>query len=404
MGPSRRSPRRGTALTFLDQSDALARCVRCGLCLPHCPTFRISGDEAESPRGRIVLAQGLLDGMVAADASFVAHMDGCLHCGACESVCPAGVPFTGIMDAVRGEVPAATWPSRALRWSIRHPRLLALASRFGRIIGRLQGGTPGTGGGALRRALRLTRLLGHPARPRGSAPAPGGRVALFTGCLDPHLHASAVTDAAWVIRALGYQLVVPPTQVCCGGLHQHAGDAAVATELRAANDAVFAAAAVDAVVFLSSGCGMTLMHGDDELAAKCREICSWVDEVLAHEDRHLAPVPGPVALHRPCTARNMLPDPGGVARMLGRLPGLRVLEVDAAAGCCGAAGSYMIDQGERADRLGALAAAALPGGAEPITSNLGCALQLAIHSGRAQALRHPISLLRAALEDGGSID
>jgi glycolate dehydrogenase iron-sulfur subunit len=387
--------------------DALDRCVRCGLCLPHCPTFRLSGDEAESPRGRIILIQGLLDGTIAPDHVLRQHLDACLLCRACESVCPAAVPFAEIMDTARPSVPPQGRVSRWLRGAIIRPRLLTAAMVAARLFAVLIRIRPVGGGSSLRRALGLLRFVRPRARPEAAArddrrPS-DRRVGLFVGCLDPWLHPRAVEDAAWVIRALGHTAVIPADQVCCGALHQHAGAADAAAELRRRNIAAFETAQVDTLLSLSTGCGMTLTQGDDTLASVSTDICTWVAQHLPEAGAKLATVHGRVTLHRPCSAKYGSDDAESPLRLLQSIPGLEVHRAGPGAGCCGAAGSYMIDQGATADRLGELAVAELDPTAVAVTPNLGCALQLATHTDRNDPALHPISVLRMALSGGGSI-
>jgi glycolate dehydrogenase iron-sulfur subunit len=397
----------------IDLADGLDRCVRCGLCLPHCPTFELTGDEAESPRGRVVLIQAMLDGTLRSDASTRDHLDSCLHCRRCETACPAEVEFGALMDGAQALLRrrgsnAEGWVSRGLRAVTRRHWAMAFAMRAARHLTWLFPTHDRAGVSRLGRAWNLARFARERARPSPapdtSTSRPGGtRVALFTGCLDPWMHPRAVEDAAWVIERLGHQLVIPDGQGCCGALHQHAGDQACADALRATNHAVFEQIAADHIVFLSTGCGMTLAEGEPQMTTEPLELCAWIERVFADEPPRLAPVEGRISVHQPCSAKFAGTGSDAAQRLLSRIPRLDVQALQRSPGCCGAAGSYMIDHGAHADRLGRAIVAALGPDSTPVTPNLGCALQIATHSGRREPALHPVSVLRVALDGGGSI-
>lgn len=387
--------------------------MQCGACLPHCPTYRLARDEAESPRGRIALARALAEGRLAPEPRLAGHIDRCLGCRACEAVCPSEVPYGALLDQTRALLAPRRPPGaavRALRRVAASPRLaaaaaalLAAARTAGllRLAAALEGPLPG-----LARLSRQAPRPGRPPRP-GRHPPHGtarGRVQLFTGCIARHAQAPALHAAVAVLRRLGYEVHVPAAQRCCGALHAHGGDPAGAAALAAANLRAFAGD--DPVLFLDSGCGAQLVeygrwHPEGEtLARRARELCAflaeaaWPQPAARHEAR--------IALHTPCTHRRVLRDPEAGRRLLARIPGLEVVPLADNAFCCGAAGEYVLTHADwaealRAPKIEALAAAAPDAVA---TTNIGCRLHLAAGlaaRGLAVPVLHPVEILARAL-------
>lgn len=403
------------------------RCVKCGLCTPHCPTYALERDEAESPRGRIALMQGLAAGMLAPGERLITHLDNCLGCRACERVCPAGVPYGELLDATRDHLEAArsrSWPGRLLRaalfGAVARPRRLRALSRALRLYQRCGLQRLARGSGLLKR-LRLARLEARlpplPGRAKWSAryPAPAkerGRVALFTGCISEVADQPTLHAAVRVLNALGYAVDVPQGQTCCGALHQHNGASAEALALARANLRAFAEA--DAVVYVASGCGAQLAEYpllgwassvEREVAATLAGRVHEISDFLHHCDWSevsLAPLPAPVAVHVPCTQRNVLRQPDSAERLLRRIPELDIRPLPGNERCCGAAGSHVLSHPEMADalrrpKLDALLAA------RPrylATTNIGCALHLADGlrgAGAPVEVVHPVVLIERQL-------
>lgn len=392
------------------------RCVKCGLCLPHCPTYRLTQDEAESPRGRIALMQGLATGQLAMSPRLELHLDQCLTCRNCEPVCPADVPYGQLIDAGRALLnekrPArqrmlrwlAPWAvdpvlRRSLHW------LLWLYQRFGvlrlfRLVVRK---------GPL---ARLTHYLPPLARPRDlprlSAPAsaPRGRVALFTGCVSEVAEQSVLQDAIYLLTRLGYEVQAPSTQVCCGALHLHNGDEPTARRLAAENLQAFSGK-YDAIVGSASGCTATLreygllLPEAGQFSDQVQSLCQFLDSVWPAE-LGLAPLPARAAVQDPCTLRNVLRQADAPYRLLRRIPQLEVLALAENNQCCGAAGSYFLSEPEMADKLAEKKIAALRE-LKPeylLSSNVGCALHLRAaltRDGLAVPVLHPVQLLARQL-------
>lgn len=357
------------------------RCVKCALCLPHCPTYRLKGEEGDSPRGRIALIQAVAEGSLIPTAATREHLEGCLTCRACEAVCPAGVPYGRLIDAARAELPIrgrASPLSRLVRRAVAHPALLAALLRAGRVLA-----LP-----LLPRRLRAVLSGAGARRPRlARGPAGGRPLQLFLGCVARALDTDALAASAELLAAAGHRVEVPRRQSCCGALALHAGRRGEAQRFARRNLAAFRGAAP--VVGTASACTVQLREYDRVLGAggdfarRVTDAGSLLAAAL--EDGRLvarrdAP-PRRLALHTPCTQRNVLRS-DAPRRCLAALPGLAVTEL--APGCCGAAGSYFLDRPRDAAALRApLIRAIADAGAEcVVTTNVGCRLHLQTGLGR----------------------
>ncbi|MEW7977291.1 MAG: (Fe-S)-binding protein [Candidatus Sedimenticola endophacoides] len=390
-----------------DLLQAADQCVKCGLCLPHCPTYRLSRDEGDSPRGRIALIQALAREELEAD-DVRRPLGRCLLCRNCERACPSGVRYARLLDAARGlpggAVPAPRWLARLpYRSGLR--RLLAYygASRLRPLVRHL-------GGARLR---RLDALL--PATPAAAAPwgvrhhprrPDGTRVGLFLGCATQVTEAGALRAAITVLKRLGAEVVIPPDQGCCGAMHQHNGDAHRALEMARRNRRAFGAQPLDAVIGIASGCLLQLLEPPDGAApdAPPREICRYLNASPSLDRLSLAPLGQRVALHAPCSER-ALPGPGGESeRLLRRIPGIRLLRLGGE-DCCGGAGTHLLNQRQLAETLRQPLLDTLAGEAVGIlaTTNSGCAIHLR-EGIRARGLDievvHPVELIARQLREG----
>ncbi|HEX2486839.1 MAG TPA: heterodisulfide reductase-related iron-sulfur binding cluster [Myxococcota bacterium] len=396
-------------------------CVHCGLCLPACPTYRVTGRETSSPRGRVALMRGVAEGRLALDAlAEEAYL--CLGCRACETACPSGVRFGALLEETRAAVERAGLRSGvakrietfALGAVIPKPRRLRLAVDLVALAQRLRLDR-------LARALlpaRVARLVALapavppraerarlPARIAPLAPM-RGRVALFEGCIMPELFGAVNAATARVLAREGFEVVVPRGQGCCGALQAHAGNPAAARDLAAANVAAFAQGEVDAVVVNSAGCGAALREAGDwlgpagaGLAARVRDVCEFLDDVGLRGA--YGPVRGTLCYDDPCHLIHGQRVDAAPRRLLARIPELRLVPHADPGSCCGAAGIYNLTHAAMSNaildrKLDALAAA------DPdwiATGNPGCILQL--RSGvAARGLRasvvHPVELLDRA--------
>ncbi len=363
------------------------RCVQCGLCLPVCPTYATDRIETESPRGRIALAKAWSTGRIAPTAAGDAHLDHCLGCRNCESACPAGVDYGRLLVAARAEQRQRRRPGptqRALEALSAHPRGL------GRLLDayrRLHPALP-----ASWRVLPRPPRPAPPGRPFDPADDARPRVAVFEGCVarayEPRVRAALDRLCA----AVGVTLVAPTGQTCCGSLHAHAGDTRRAHRLADANRAAFAGHST--VLTLASGCHEAVAAALPEGVGR-----DAVDFLHAHAGRlRFRPLEARVALHLPCTQRNGSRSGAALRALLGRVPGLDIHPLDAGHGCCGAAGTQMLVDPERAalhrqpllDALDAIRPDRV------LSANIGCRLHLA--NGTPLPVQHPLELLAGQLQ------
>lgn len=402
------------------------RCVKCGLCLPHCPTYRASLDESESPRGRIALLQGLAGGPLQDSPTLRTHLDHCLDCRSCERVCPAGVEYETLLDtgrqwlAQRRRAPLAERIGLALLARPRHlarlNNLLWLYQKSGleRLL-RLAGLSRLPG-------LRLSRLL-PPLKPArhwraslGPASGARGRVALFSGCLGDTLEQDTIAAARKVLMQLGYRVDVVPQQTCCGALAQHSGDADQALALARRNLAAFEPDQVEAILYTATGCGAQLVKYPEldwpteperqrarAFADKLMEITTFLGQVEWPADLPIKSSQARVAIHEPCSQRNGLRLPEPAAALLARIPGLQLVPLAGNDQCCGAAGSYMLREPQRAARLRETKLAAIQAlqADVVVTTNPGCSLFLNAglrEPGQQGRVVHPVVVLAQALE------
>ena len=376
-------------------------CVHCGLCLPACPTYELSGLETESPRGRIALFRAMAEGRVADPGSLTAHFDQCLGCRACESLCPSGVQYGEVLQGARAVLrPGSRLARLLLRHVVPHKRRLRVAFRLGRFAESLGLRALGTRLGWVPAAAE--ELV--PWIPRGPERAPlvgtfeaegerRGTVALFTGCITEQLFGDLNRRTRDLLVANGFRVVCPPAQRCCGALAAHAGELDIADELARHNELVFED--FDVVIHNASGCGAAMReHGP--LAAKSRDICAFLAEVGLRATP--ARFPHRVAYDDPCHLCHGQGVRAAPRELLAEVPELELVPHADPESCCGSAGTFNLSQPEIAAQIGARKAAALlASGADVVaTGNPGCILQVRAHlrrSGAAVRVVHPVELL-----------
>lgn len=399
--------------TLLELAD---RCVMCGLCLPHCPTYRLLRNEADSPRGRIALMQAVATGKLEADNELCRHLDRCLACRACERMCPSKVEYGRLIDTTRDRLdrPAGKALDSLLQAVADKQKLQRGATalrgyqRSGlQWLARKSGLLKGLDLGALEALLPAipdaVKLNAHyPA----SAPARGA-VGLFVGCIGSVMEGELQLATIRLLNVLGYDVHIPAGQGCCGSLHQHNGERGGAAALAQANSAAFAGLELEAVISTASGCAAQLFEYpalyDETLGAPLYEVCDFLQQYWPEDGPPLKHQPLRAVLHLPCTQRNVLRRPDAAAELLARIPDL---ELEPLAGndlCCGAAGSYMLTQPELAAELRQVKLDALQR-QQPallLSNNTGCAMHLA-NGMRAQGIElevlHPVLLLARSLD------
>jgi glycolate oxidase iron-sulfur subunit len=393
---------------LLDLAD---QCVMCGLCLPHCPTYRISLDEAESPRGRIALARSIAGGRLAPSPTALAHLDQCLACLSCQKVCPSEVRYEEIITRTRAALaPQRERPDFVSRLLTNPQRLTSLA-RMGALL-RASRWLPWLARafpyGSRWRALgeRIPELpVAAPAHPIRSLAHDRGRVTLFLGCVasvyDRDTHAAARS----LLEALGYEVAVPQGTPCCGALARHAGDAAAAYRLSSEARAALAATGGETVLVSASGCfGDLRDHASSEAGPAIVDISAFIARDEAFSRLRFRPLAARAVLHLPCTQVNVVGAIPSIRALLARIPGLTVLDLPEQPRCCGAAGAYAIEHPEIADRLLAekLDQAKTQQPDLILTTNIGCRMHLAngLRDRNAEVpVVHPLALLAQQLEN-----
>jgi glycolate dehydrogenase iron-sulfur subunit len=385
-----------------------ARCVHCGLCLNHCPTYRLWHLEADSPRGRIRQMIHVENGEARVNATFVSHIDKCLDCRACETACPSGVEYGKLVEYARARIakeykrPFASRLARrfAYRSLLPYPRRIAVAARILRFYQRSGLQSLARRSGTLK-ALGLTereRLLprinrrffferlGTTFEATGERRA---RVAFFAGCVA-NVTFTALNEATIrVLTANGCEVAVPKLQFCCGALAAHAGEREAARKLARKNLAAFHAEDYDAIVTNAAGCGSTLKEyshlfgqGDSEIeqAREFEEKVRDVTEFLAQLEisAELKSIPARVTYQDSCHLLHGQKIGEAPRKLLRSIPELEFVELPHSDLCCGSAGVYNITETQTSlELLAEKMECAKKTGAEIIaTANPGCLLQL----------------------------
>jgi len=390
--------------------EGVNQCVHCGLCLAYCPTFSELGTEMDSPRGRILLIKSLAEGRIGLTDSSVEHLSLCLDCRACETVCPAGVPYGRLIEAAKAEIEhqrPGGLIRRTFRWVnfgllLGHPRVLALAAAGLRLY-------QASGLQSLVRRSGLVRLLPGtlsaweallPSLPRAAdraplpplTPAEGtrrGRVAMLTGCVQAVVFGAHNRATARVLAKNGWDVLAPREQGCCGALNAHGGDHARALEMARRTIDVFEGTGAEAVVVNTSGCGAhmkaygTLLADDPDYAERARRFAASVrdlSEFLAAAPLRgpLEPVPLTATYHDPCHVVHGQKIRSAPRQLLAQVPGLRLVELPESDWCCGSAGIYNLTQPEMATRLlrRKVGHVTSTGAEAVVTANPGCILQI----------------------------
>ena len=413
----------------------VADCVHCGFCLPTCPTYLLWGRETDSPRGRIALIKGGLEGQTAITDRFVRHFDTCLGCMACVTSCPSGVQYDKLVEATRPQIERRVdrtladrlfrriifglfpYPGRlrlvagklwayqqfGLQWLVRASGVLSL------LPARLR---------AMESVLPAVSLRGAWSRPPLRVPPTGERrrrVGLLLGCVQRVFFNEVNAATIRVLAAEGCEVVVPQSQGCCGALMLHSGLETDAAQMaRRFIDAFEAEAAdVDTIVINAAGCGSTLkgyghLLRDDPvyaerarmLAGKCKDISELLDELEPRAPRH--PVPLRIAYHDACHLRHAQGVRDEPRRVLGTIPGLELCEIPEAEICCGSAGIYNLVEPDTASDLGDRKARHIQttGATAVVSSNPGCLLQIASRleqTGTTMRTYHMVEVLDASI-------
>ena len=384
--------------------DDLATCVHCGLCLDACPTFRVTGLETESPRGRIYLMTQWKRGTMALEEEQVRHIDLCLGCRTCEAVCPSGVPYGRIIEAGRAEVerlrrPAAkrTLSRVALRQLLAHPARLRAAGAVTRAAQALKLTS------VVRSGRQLPPLRPQFRRPAGNVATAIGprkyRVAFLVGCVMPILYPESHQAAVKLLQLAGCEVWFPPGERCCGALFAHNGDLESAERLRDANTSTYLAGTFDALVVDSAGCGAHLKDFYPDLKGRVKDITEWLVEIglPAPKQEVKLRVTYQDACHL-AHAQRIKKQPRDLIRSL---PGVELVEMRHPEICCGAAGLYSTLEPTMSNRIlqEKLADLSATRADVVVTANPGCQMQLGAGlraSGATMRVQHVTELLASA--------
>jgi glycolate dehydrogenase iron-sulfur subunit len=381
---------------FLDYDKSLT-CIHCGLCLSSCPTYLETGNENESPRGRIYLMRAVQDGRLPVDDTTTRHIDLCLGCRACEAVCPSGVPYGELLEATRdhfeknyrrslgqrllrrlliekifpfpARLKAALWPVRWMQ-ALRAQRWLPPFARE-----------------ALALLPAKTKEVCLPEISPATMTPARGRVGFVSGCVMSVLFGETNAASVRLLNRAGYEVVTPPGQGCCGALYAHGGNLAEARACARRNIAVFESEDLDAIIINAAGCGSTLkeyghlLHEDPvwaergrQFSAKVKDLTEWLTPSLFSERGAFRAVTYHDACHLAHPQR-ITRQPRELVRAVAGAAFVALPESDV---CCGSAGSYNLTEPEMADRLQRRKIEnILKTGAEVVvTTNPGCLLQI----------------------------
>lgn len=409
-------------------------CVHCGLCTASCPTYVETGDENDSPRGRIYLMRAVADGRLGVSPEVRRHLDLCLDCRACETACPSGVQYGSIIEPFKVALQQSATPSQRtpmlqrliLHHLFPYPNRVRAALAPARLFQRL---------GLMDLADRsgLTRLLPTTLRrmqamlPTLKPPGPRlpdvlppigpkrARVALFLGCVSDAMSPETNAATARVLQYNGCEVVIPRGQVCCGAIHYHSGVEGPAVEFARQNIRVFNPDEFDAIIVNVAGCGAMLkdyahlLPLDDRDAAarfvaRVRDVSEFLVALGPIAPKH--PLPITATYHDACHLCHAQQIRSQPRQLLGLIPGLTLAPLNESELCCGAAGTYNLTQPEMSERLGSRKMYNLTAtGAETVvTGNIGCILQIARkikERGSSMTVVHPMDLLDQAYRGPG---
>jgi glycolate oxidase iron-sulfur subunit len=394
---------------FLDYDKSLA-CIHCGLCLASCPTYLETGNENDSPRGRIYIMRALQDGRLPVADTSVRHIDLCLGCRACEAVCPSGVQYGELLEGTRNHIEKryarSAYQNVLRRFVIEKifpvPWRMKLALAPARLL----------------KALRLDRLLPKSLRegmalipnqllrvalPEFSGaltPKPRGRVGFVSGCVMSVMFGETNRASVELLNRAGYDVVTPRGQGCCGALFAHGGNLARARDCARRNIEAFERANVDAIIINAAGCGSTLkeyghlLHGDspwtkrgESFSGKVKDITEWLAPFVlpasagretSEQAKARTTNAELVTYHDACHLAHAQRITKQPRELIKAVAGKQFVELPESDVCCGSAGSYNLTEPEMAARLQTRKIQNIlkTGTKTVVTSNPGCILQI----------------------------
>lgn len=421
--------------------DELLNCMRCGFCLPSCPTYIESGyKESHSPRGRIALMKGVADGLIKPDADVERTLELCLGCRACEPVCPSGVKYGHLLEEARDIInqnKKHSLPARTVRKFVFNglfPNQKRMRNMMGMISFYQRSGMQ-----KVIRKLKLTRVLPEQfaAMEKVLPPVPSlkemknrpnqlpsvgpekKRVAFFSGCLMDTMFMTTNNSTMKLLQLAGCTVVIPVNQACCGALHGHSGEKAGAKELAKRNIIAFENMNVDYIISNAGGCGAFLVEYDHLLkdepewheravhfVAKIKDIA----EVLVEMDFHKNPLrllPQTITYQDSCHLRNVMKVGSKPRQLLKAIQDVEFKEMKNSDSCCGSAGIYNIVESEMSMQIldSKMKNAKATEATTIVTGNPGCLLQMKLgieREGLSETVNavHIVDLLIKAYEYG----
>ena len=388
------------------------QCVKCGMCLPSCPTYQITKNENESPRGRIALMQGVVQGELTLTSKIKNHLDHCVSCLSCEKICPSTVQYETLIDGVREYTVSKqqnTTTAKLISFFITpvFQKSIFTLLRLYQLSG-LQ---------TIVRKIGLLKVMGLHSQEKllpklspylklkehyPSTSTSIGTVAFFTGCMGNLFEQKAILASIQVLNTLGYNVDVP-SQVCCGALHQHSGYSEQAETLAVKNRKSFLDAnRYAAIIFTASGCGAQLKS---TLKQSKTSITSIIQFIYNHSQssplRFKAIEAKHITVHQPCSLKNSLDEDGAVICLLNKIPYITVTELSSQ--CCGAAGKNMLTQANLANQIRQPLLEQITAASPDlvVSSNIGCALHLMAglsdEHKKEIPLIHPVELIAQSL-------
>jgi len=400
-------------LLLKQQINQLAdQCVKCGMCLPSCPTYQLNNNENESPRGRIALMQGIVNDELTLSPKVIQHLDHCLGCLSCEKICPSMIQYETLIDSIReftvskkGSFPFTARLISLLINPVIQNSLFPLL-RFYQVTG-LQ---------KLLRASGLLKLVGLSKqeqllpkliaklnlKPHYASVTKNtlGTVALFTGCMGKHFEQAAILASIKVLNQLGYDVEIP-RQVCCGALHQHSGFPQQADALALTNANFLLNNSYTAILFTASGCGSQLkssfIKNHTQSKATVTSLMAFIQQHIETHSVTFSAIDKNIVVHQPCSLKNALKQTNAVIHLLNKIPKLKLTELQAQ--CCGAAGKNMLTQTNLANQIREPLLIQINDSFDMlVSSNIGCALHLNARLKNKIPVVHPIEIIAKSLQ------
>ncbi|WP_262964006.1 (Fe-S)-binding protein [Methylobacter psychrophilus] len=406
-------------------------CMRCGLCISLCPTYKLFRIEAETPRSRLRTIDKIINENTAVSDEELKHLNNCTQCRACETICPGKMAYGHLFDLAREQRCQTNALDRRGNFLttigfklIEHKALLNAATVIIRLYQK-------TGLQFLLRKTALLRLfkldkaellmpeanISNLAQRYPTDKQHRGNVALFTGCISDHFDRKTLLAAVKLLNVIGFDVLVPKAQTCCGAIHQHQGKTDIADKMATLNIDVFNSLDIEAIIFTASGCGLMLNEYEQKAGDAPKNFSNnlfditeflnrhWPDDIKLKEPHANA---RKVAVHEPCSQRNV-PKPElenkdawsrhqHVYALLEKIPEITVIPLPENQICCGAGGVHMLTHTEIAEPLRNIKLAHFEQTKADflVSTNIGCALHLTTGLHRNKVI-HPVVLLAELL-------